>query len=97
MEIKSGRYTSYIATVRFADLHGVEHTTIAPRTSTRPGGIGDQIQIRYNIEDPNVVRTDSAFNLVIVPIGFGMFGLVMVGGGIYLRKLANRPSSQIEN
>jgi hypothetical protein len=97
VEVKSGRYTSYIATVKFADLHGVEHTAVAPSTSTRPGGIGDQIQILNNTEDPDVVRTDSASNLVVVPIGFGVFALVMVGGGIYLRKLANRPSLQIEN
>jgi len=97
LRVGSGRYTSYVATVTYIDLRGVEHTAVAPSTGTRPGSVGDQIEILYDTQNTDAVRTDSAFNLVALPIGLWAFSLVPLGTGVYLRRLASRPSLQIED
>ncbi len=86
VENNDGIYRSYKVVVRFKDSSNVEHEVVT-QSGSSPGKVGDHLRIGYSEQNPKDYKVANSFDLIVAPLLFAAFGLVIVlGGFLFLRR-----------
>ena len=82
---------TYMPTFRYRDEAGATHEGQTSMSSSEwDFGIGEQVDILYDPNDPSSVRIDGFWSLYLVPIILVIFGLVFGGAGYLVRRVFRR-------